>query len=123
MQLLHSNSKFEGVEWIKILENILVIVDHNKVEASTNGEWRVIICRCLSYLLDETKFSECYLRAWPSIRNFLISCASEYLRGLPTRRSCYSSLGIAQRASVGGITLAARLLRRLSGKAGKLDAV
>jgi len=63
MQLLHSNSKSEGVEWIRILENIIVIVDHNKVEASTNGEWRVIICRCLSYLLDETKFSECYLRA------------------------------------------------------------
>jgi len=58
MQLLHSSSRSEGVEWIKILENILVIVDHNKVEASTNGEWRVMICRCLSYFLDETKSGE-----------------------------------------------------------------
>ncbi|KIM48447.1 hypothetical protein M413DRAFT_16355 [Hebeloma cylindrosporum] len=56
MQLLHSNSKSEGVEWIKILENILVIVDQSKVEASTSGDWRMIICRCISYLFDETKF-------------------------------------------------------------------
>uniref|UniRef100_A0A8H8CE92 Nucleolar pre-ribosomal-associated protein 1 n=1 Tax=Psilocybe cubensis TaxID=181762 RepID=A0A8H8CE92_PSICU len=52
MQILQSSSKSEGVEWIKILENILVIVDEKKIEASTNGEWRVIICRCLVYLID-----------------------------------------------------------------------
>ncbi|KJA21610.1 hypothetical protein HYPSUDRAFT_87850 [Hypholoma sublateritium FD-334 SS-4] len=53
MQLLHPKSRTEGVEWIKILENILVIVDAAKVEASTNGEWRTIICRCLMSLLDD----------------------------------------------------------------------
>ena len=111
MQLLHSNSKSEAVEWVKILENIIVIVDHNKVEASTNGEWRVIICRCISYLLDETKFSEYYPAPGLPPRSLLISCTSQHLGGLPTRRSCYTSLGIAQRASIGGITLTARLLR------------
>lgn len=58
MQLLRSTTKAESVEWIKILENIIVIVDANKVEASTNGEWRMIICRCLGYLLDERTCSE-----------------------------------------------------------------
>ncbi|KAF8185167.1 ribosome 60S biogenesis N-terminal-domain-containing protein [Pholiota molesta] len=51
MQLSQPTSKSEGVEWIKILENILVIVDSKKVEASTNGEWRAVICRCLMSLL------------------------------------------------------------------------
>lgn len=58
----------------------------------------------------------------PSTRSLLI-CASQYLGGLPTRRSCYSSSGIAQRASIGGIAFAARPLRRLFGKVGKLDTV
>ncbi len=53
MQLLHPKSRAEGVEWIKILENILLIVDAAKVEASTNGEWRTIICRCLISLLED----------------------------------------------------------------------
>lgn len=53
MQLLHPKSRAEGIEWIKILENILLIVDAAKVEASTNGEWRTIICRCLMSLLDD----------------------------------------------------------------------
>ncbi|KAF9480206.1 hypothetical protein BDN70DRAFT_833085 [Pholiota conissans] len=53
MQLSQPNSKSEGVEWTKILENILVIVDSKKVEASTSGEWRAVICRCLKSLLDD----------------------------------------------------------------------
>ncbi|KDR74243.1 hypothetical protein GALMADRAFT_250000 [Galerina marginata CBS 339.88] len=52
-QILGSATKTEGVEWIKILENITVVVDLTKIEASTSGEWRVIICRCLEHLLDE----------------------------------------------------------------------
>jgi nucleolar pre-ribosomal-associated protein 1 len=52
-QLLQGNITAEGVEWIKILENIIVIVDHNKIEAGTNGEWRKIICKCLILLLDD----------------------------------------------------------------------
>ncbi|KAF8164735.1 ribosome 60S biogenesis N-terminal-domain-containing protein [Crassisporium funariophilum] len=53
VQILHSSS--EGLEWIKVLENILLVVDSNKLEASTNGEWRHVISRCLSHLLDEEK--------------------------------------------------------------------
>lgn len=45
----------EGVEWIKILENIMTIVSPEKLESSTNGEWRAVICRCLSMLLDNSK--------------------------------------------------------------------
>ena len=47
VQLLHSTA--ESVAWIRILENILIVVDSN----STNGEWRSAIGRCLEYLLDE----------------------------------------------------------------------
>ncbi|KAI0337320.1 hypothetical protein BDW22DRAFT_1383778 [Trametopsis cervina] len=41
----------EGLGWAKILENILVIIDAQKLEASTAGEWRSIIVRCLSALV------------------------------------------------------------------------
>ena len=51
IQLLHSTAG--SIAWIRILENILIVVDSNKIEASTNGEWRSAICRCLEYLLNE----------------------------------------------------------------------
>jgi nucleolar pre-ribosomal-associated protein 1 len=51
VQLLHSTSG--SVAWIRILENILIVVNSNKIEVSTNGEWRFAIGRCLEYLLDE----------------------------------------------------------------------
>ncbi|KAJ7459833.1 ribosome 60S biogenesis N-terminal-domain-containing protein [Mycena latifolia] len=49
MQLLISTA--EAIAWIKILENILLVVDAQKMEISTGGEWRFVICRCLSLLL------------------------------------------------------------------------
>jgi nucleolar pre-ribosomal-associated protein 1 len=51
VQLLHSTTG--SVAWIRILENILFVVNSNKIDASTNGEWRSAIGRCLEYLLDE----------------------------------------------------------------------
>lgn len=51
VQLLHSTAG--SIAWIKILENILVVVDSKKIEASTNGEWRSTISRCLERLLDQ----------------------------------------------------------------------
>ncbi|KAF7433677.1 hypothetical protein PC9H_005640 [Pleurotus ostreatus] len=44
----------ETIAWIKILENIMVIVDPSKVESATGGAWREAILRCLLTLLDET---------------------------------------------------------------------
>ncbi|KAJ7175823.1 ribosome 60S biogenesis N-terminal-domain-containing protein [Mycena filopes] len=52
MQLLISTA--EAIAWIKILENILLIVDAQKLESSTAGEWRFVICRCLSLVLQGT---------------------------------------------------------------------
>jgi len=60
MQILNPGTRALGREWISILENILVIVNAPKIETSTNGEWRVIICRCLKYLLDD-KYCKCLL--------------------------------------------------------------
>ncbi|KAF8812641.1 hypothetical protein BYT27DRAFT_7159048 [Phlegmacium glaucopus] len=51
IQILHST--LGSIAWIKILENILIVVDSNKIEASTNGEWRSAIGRCIEYLVDE----------------------------------------------------------------------
>ncbi|KAJ7069818.1 ribosome 60S biogenesis N-terminal-domain-containing protein [Mycena amicta] len=50
MQLLVSTTG--AVSWIKILENILLIVDPLKLESSTGGEWRSVICRCLLLVVD-----------------------------------------------------------------------
>ncbi|KAJ7675860.1 ribosome 60S biogenesis N-terminal-domain-containing protein [Mycena polygramma] len=49
MQLLVSTA--EAIAWVKILENILLIADARKMESSTAGEWRFVICRCLSLIL------------------------------------------------------------------------
>ncbi|KAJ7109702.1 ribosome 60S biogenesis N-terminal-domain-containing protein [Mycena crocata] len=49
MQLLISTT--EAIAWIKILENILLIVDSERMESSTGGEWRFVICRCFSLIL------------------------------------------------------------------------
>lgn len=54
MQLLNGISLEErGVKWLKVLENILVIVNSGKLEAVTGGNWRRTILRCLCHLLEE----------------------------------------------------------------------
>ncbi|CAA7269153.1 unnamed protein product [Cyclocybe aegerita] len=92
MQLLNSasssntNANAEGLAWIKILENILVIVDSDKIEAATNGEWRIVICRCLLILLDEKQLSsptENFAHAVPVILR-LASLTGPALHDLPT---------------------------------------
>jgi nucleolar pre-ribosomal-associated protein 1 len=50
MQLLNASGE-EGVAWVRILQNIIMVVDHVKLESSTNGDWRAVFCRCLSLLL------------------------------------------------------------------------
>ncbi|KAG6856484.1 hypothetical protein H0H87_003952 [Tephrocybe sp. NHM501043] len=45
------------VEWIKILCNLMTVVDSGKLEASTGGEWRKMICRCLLILVENPKSS------------------------------------------------------------------
>ncbi|PPR04905.1 hypothetical protein CVT24_007149 [Panaeolus cyanescens] len=73
MQLLQTSASTvdnESIEWIKILENILVVVDPSKLESATSGEWRSIICRCLARLLDESRCSSAaqnFLHASPVI--------------------------------------------------------
>ncbi|KAJ7644108.1 ribosome 60S biogenesis N-terminal-domain-containing protein [Roridomyces roridus] len=51
MQLVISRA--EAVAWIKILENVLLVVDASKMESSTGGEWRFVICRCLSLIMKD----------------------------------------------------------------------
>jgi nucleolar pre-ribosomal-associated protein 1 len=49
MTLLDSRED-EGLLWMKVLENILDVVDPVKLELVTGGEWRAAIGRCLTLL-------------------------------------------------------------------------
>ena len=53
----------EGVLWMKVLENVLDVVDPVKVESATGGEWRAAIGRCITLLQGE---SGAYMSSsWP----------------------------------------------------------
>ena len=67
VQLLHSTTG--SVAWIRILENILIIVDLNKIESSMNGEWHSAIGRCLEYLLDERSCCMFLFFVWVVIKD------------------------------------------------------
>jgi nucleolar pre-ribosomal-associated protein 1 len=52
MELMDAANE-ERIAWVKILENILIVANHGKLESSTNGEWRSIYSRCLCLLLGD----------------------------------------------------------------------
>ena len=41
----------EAVAWVRILDNILAVVNSSKVEAVTDGEWRTTAARRLRTIL------------------------------------------------------------------------
>ncbi|KAI1792498.1 ribosome 60S biogenesis N-terminal-domain-containing protein [Ganoderma leucocontextum] len=41
----------EAIAWVRILENILAVVNPKKMEDATNGEWRIVLSRCLRIIL------------------------------------------------------------------------
>lgn len=41
----------EALAWIRIVENILAVLDSAKIEQSTHGEWREMLGRCISRVL------------------------------------------------------------------------
>jgi hypothetical protein len=43
----------ERVAWIKIIENILVVVDPRVIEQATRGEWQIGLVRCLETLMHD----------------------------------------------------------------------
>lgn len=55
---IHVPSYREDMAWAKILANIVFLGDAEKLENATNGEWRKIICRCLSILVDPSRCRE-----------------------------------------------------------------
>lgn len=54
MQLLKPQED-DGMAWLKVIENIIIVADGQKMEASTDGEWRACIARCLFLLIDGCK--------------------------------------------------------------------
>lgn len=57
MQLVEGCNE-DSVPWLKILENVLLVVDSQKIDSSTNGQWRSIIGRCLGHILDSASTRE-----------------------------------------------------------------
>ncbi|PBK72194.1 hypothetical protein ARMSODRAFT_932579 [Armillaria solidipes] len=53
MQLLNLVED-ESVAWLKIIENLICCSDTKKLETATNGQWRWIIGRCVSLLLNSS---------------------------------------------------------------------
>lgn len=41
----------EHLAWTKIIENIVVVVDHKKLEQANKGEWQSGLLRCLNCFL------------------------------------------------------------------------
>lgn len=54
MQISEMNAD-ENIQWARILGNVVIIVDHNKLDSVMKNAWRAGICRCLSALLNERK--------------------------------------------------------------------
>jgi nucleolar pre-ribosomal-associated protein 1 len=52
MTLLASRED-EGLLWMKVLENILDVVDPVKIESATGSEWRAAIGRCMTLFQGE----------------------------------------------------------------------
>ena len=50
----------EAIAWVRILENILSVLNASKVEAATGGEWREILGRCLRTIIHHSsRFHSC----------------------------------------------------------------
>lgn len=52
MQLMSLNAD-EAVAWVKIIENIAVVVDQEKLDQVTRGTWRSGLMMCLNRLTRE----------------------------------------------------------------------
>ncbi|GBE85449.1 hypothetical protein SCP_0706360 [Sparassis crispa] len=55
---LRSTRPSEGIAWIRILENVVCVVNHQIIEASTYGEWRSILSRCALMVLESSSHTE-----------------------------------------------------------------
>ncbi|KAI5117575.1 hypothetical protein M0805_005637 [Coniferiporia weirii] len=60
MQLLTVKND-ENVAWARIIENVLVVVDTEKIEQATNGEWQAVLLRCLTSLLRDADITLLHL--------------------------------------------------------------
>jgi nucleolar pre-ribosomal-associated protein 1 len=52
MQLVTNVKVSESVAWLKILHNVMALMDPVKLDAATYGEWRSVVCRCCQHLVE-----------------------------------------------------------------------
>ncbi|KZT67038.1 hypothetical protein DAEQUDRAFT_694819 [Daedalea quercina L-15889] len=69
---VRSMAQDEGLAWVKILANILSIVDPAKIEAVTSGEWRLVLSRCLHTILTSPS---CTISVFPYATDVLLRIA------------------------------------------------
>jgi hypothetical protein len=55
MQLLEAVREAETTQWLKIFENIIVVVDPGKLENASVGGWRRTLVRCMQLVMDRWK--------------------------------------------------------------------
>lgn len=80
----------EGLAWVKIVENILAVMNVARLQTSTAGEWTSIISRCLLRLLETScKLLASSISVRPGLFMILTSLRQEYLG---PRRICASPL-------------------------------
>ncbi|KAK7040796.1 hypothetical protein VNI00_009702 [Paramarasmius palmivorus] len=88
--------ELECLAWIKVIENILVVADKQKMETITQGEWRTCMGRCLMAILDtiaasalaqtESAFVTLHICTRVVLRLSLLD--AESMTGLKTSTTC-----------------------------------
>jgi len=68
--VLQAPREEEGVAWLKIMENIMMVSSVERLELVTNGEWRAAVCRCVLLILQ----APCTLLIRVSIICFNLTC-------------------------------------------------
>ena len=65
----------EPLAWVKILANVVSVVDPAKIEAATGGEWRLCLGRCLRAILTSSGEPLVGIYIWNDINSAAISTA------------------------------------------------
>ncbi|KAI0637561.1 ribosome 60S biogenesis N-terminal-domain-containing protein [Trametes polyzona] len=88
---LQSMRADEAIAWARILENILAVVNPDKIETATDGEWRAIASRCVRTILNHPACSQSvFLALVPVILRVVL---------LPGRLSSHTSTLLARSLS------------------------
>ena len=81
----------EGLLWLKVLENILDVVDPIKLESATGGEWRAAVGRCITLLQSDTGT---YVVSLAAAQTNLLLASTSLISSLPLKARIVMKLGL-----------------------------